>query len=113
MIVTVRLLAFREGDLRSVQIPDALDRVKHVGPDAEAGKINFILERVFFYGQNDHQPQELPSVSMGDVAELWGKHYLCCSWGWKELSEQEYQDYLKLTREQRMGVYMSLSSLAE
>lgn len=57
----VHLLAFGRGAIRQVEVPG--DQV-FINPGIEA------LDAIFHYGQNDHQPQNLPSVSIGDVIEL-------------------------------------------
>ena len=44
-----------------------------------------VLEKIFYYGQNDFQPKQSPSVSVGDVAVVNDKYYLCESFGWKEI----------------------------
>lgn len=96
MIVRVLQYAFGEGEVREVQLPE---NPQGVASDTAAA----VLEEVFYWGQNDHQNvADRYSVSMGDVAELWGKHYLCCSVGWKELSESGYEAYKKLSREGRL-----------
>ena len=47
-----------------------------------------LLELVFRYGQNDVQPQQKPSVSVGDVAILTdGTRWLCEPYGWAHLDE--------------------------
>lgn len=56
MDVRVFLLAFKPGTVRTVRIPDTT-------PESQ------LLETVFYYGQNDVQPQPMPSVSMGDIIE--------------------------------------------
>lgn len=36
---------------------------------------------------------KLPSLSSGDVVTLKGKHYLCASAGWKELTPEQYAEF--------------------
>lgn len=96
MIVKVHLLALgRYGEYREVDI-------KLVEEFWRSEPVEDILPEVFFWGQNDHQEQPKPSVSMGDVAELWGKYWLCCSVGWKELSRDEWLNYLGMSNLERM-----------
>jgi len=82
MLIRVYLTASRhtpheEGIIRSVDIPD------HT---SERG----LLEATFYWGQNDFQPQRLPSVSVGDVIELPnGNYYRVAAMGFKRLAEDE------------------------
>ena len=76
MFVNVHLLAFTEGTVRRVKVPLEKDLW-------EKQPVDSTLDDVFYWGQNDHQEMEMPSVSMGDVAELFGRRWLCCSVGWQ------------------------------
>lgn len=63
--VPVRLLAFSfdpEGAVRWVRVP----RTEWDGVTEDTAR----CELVFYYGQNDHQPKQQRSVSVGDVIEL-------------------------------------------
>lgn len=92
MIIRVRLLAFREtGTIREVTIPDA----------EMTGDVAAKLERVFYWGQNDFQPLPCCSVSVGDVAELDGRYYICRPAGWAEISQAELTAYEALSRRDR------------
>lgn len=96
MLVNVMLLGYGEGQLRPVNIPD---EEKPEGMDTLQ-----LLERVFYWGQNDFQP--LPdrySVSVGDVALLNGQFWVVRPMGWAELTPAEFQAYL--TMEQRDRVW--------
>lgn len=96
MIVSVHMLAFQEGNLRPVVIP--VDH-KPNEPLPQSIPIREMLEMVFHYGQNDIQPcNGCCSVSMGDVAQIGDKFYLCCPVGWRELSEEEFQSYKNMDR---------------
>lgn len=62
MNVKVYMIANCEpGTIRTVSVPD---------DQAHQGGAESLLELVFQYGQNDFQPQKMPSVSVGDVIEL-------------------------------------------
>jgi hypothetical protein len=90
MLVKVHMLAFgEENEVRFVEI----------GP-AEYN-ISSLLEQVFHWGQNDFQPQQHPSVSVGDVAEVDGKFYLCKAMGWKELDKLDLIAYRAIPRRDR------------
>lgn len=89
----VQLLAWTDGEIRKVNVPqNDVDNA----PDDLA-----ILERIFYYGQNDFQPQQLPSVSVGDVATVNNKNYLCRPLGWREIPDDELAKYKELPRRDR------------
>jgi hypothetical protein len=84
-----------EGELRPVQVPN--DEIKECYGDTKE-----ILELVYHWGQNENQNvQKRCSVSVGDVAHLYGKFFVCGRFGWKELTPQQYQDYEKIERRDR------------
>lgn len=93
MIFKVRMLAFENlGTIREVEVPDSeLQGLPTIG----------VLEKVYHYGQNDVQPQECCSVSMGDVAEVNGKLYICQSAGWAKISTEDFNEYASLDRRAR------------
>jgi len=79
MTVLVELRAFRNEDgseLRSVEVPNILIEKETTVID--------ILEHVFKYGQNDFQPKNQRSVSVGDVVRLYGKRWEVDMFGFKE-----------------------------
>lgn len=45
------------------------------------------LELVFEFGQNDFQPMQSPSVSVGDVAVIGDKFYVCEPFCWSLIEE--------------------------
>jgi len=84
MIVEVEMLAFgRPGEVRKVIIPN--DRLCEEDIRDNRVSIEQALDVVFELGQNDFQPQQHPSVSMGDVVKLNNERYLCCAIGWQKL----------------------------
>lgn len=75
--IEVEMLAFAGGKIREVDVPqEAWDKATS---DEQR------LELVFYWGQNDFQPKQIPSVSVGDVARLDGKRWECSMLGWKEV----------------------------
>lgn len=91
MIVPVHMLAFQENVTRLV---DVHDHWLHLADSRKK-----LLELVYYYGQNDVQPvNDCCSVSMGDVAVVEGKYFLCCPVGWRELSEEEFRAYKATNR---------------
>ena len=96
MEIEVKMLAFMEGEIRTVTIPDdewqsacEVDAVNRSGsPDAA-------LETVFHYGQNDIQPiQARASVSVGDVAQVDGKFFRVDSFGFSAMNAADMEGYL-------------------
>jgi hypothetical protein len=76
----VELNMFCQGAIRIVRVP------KH-----EIGNVSYIedLNAIWYWGQNDHQPQRIPSISMGDVIRLRGERYLILAAGYRRLKEGE------------------------
>jgi hypothetical protein len=90
--ISVHMLAFADkGDktkIRPVEIP--ADHVAGgIGPDDEE-YLDMVLEQVFKFGQNDFQPRPMPSVSVGDVAEIGDRLFMVMPMGWHEISKKEY-----------------------
>jgi hypothetical protein len=104
MIFKVRMLAFGDpGDVREVDVPDEeLSR-----KTTKTTQQNFVLELIFKYGQNDFQPQQMPSVSMGDVIEYEGKFFAVCALGFRRLIKLE--DYEALTQWGRQSACMNFN----
>lgn len=89
------MLAFEDdGVVRQVEVPD--DKVILTKSHIE------LLELIFYYGQNDFQPQQVCSVSMGDVVELDDKIYRCEAVGWKEITPEQLKEYEALDRRDRV-----------
>lgn len=75
--VEVEMSAFMGPDvIRPVDVP--MD--EFLGAD-EAGQ----LELVFLYGQNDFQPKQFCSVSVGDVVRLNGRRFKVAGLGFEEV----------------------------
>lgn len=96
----VLMFAFKEGEVREVEVP--LEEVN------ACKSTDDLLERIFYYGQNDFQPRHMPSVSMGDVIQLdsdlvGGKrNYICLATGWKEMTSKELVEYATVPRRDRV-----------
>lgn len=86
--IKVELLAFEDGKTRMVNIP--------FEPRPEE-----ILTWTYHYGQNDHQPLEMPSVSAGDIIHLDGHIHLILKIGFKEIDNAKYIEYKNLPRRER------------
>jgi len=75
MIIEVEMLAFgKPGEIREVEVPLT-----------ENASVDEVLEAAFHYGQNDFQPKNHPSVSVGDVVRVGKDRYRCCPIGWEKI----------------------------
>lgn len=94
--VRVEMLAFcpDPDTYRLVAIPS------EVQEGVEPGSPQF-LELVYYYGQNEFQPREMPSVSMGDVVHYQDRYFLVAVCGFKELTPAELREYRKVERVDR------------
>ena len=90
--VEVEMLAFGKGDMRPVDVPAA---------EFDGKDLMEQLEQVFYYGQNDFQPKEFPSVSVGDVVHLNGKKYICRMMGFAAITDEDYASHKALDRRDR------------
>lgn len=88
MIFKVEMLAFgKPGEIRMVEVPFCEEDILE----------NRITEQdclgtIFHYGQNDFQPKEHPSVSVGDVIHFNGKTYTVDFYGFSEIAEDQLED---------------------
>lgn len=93
MIFEVEMLAFGEpGEIRRVDVPD-----EHANQE----DIHNVLEGVFYWGQNDFQPQQHPSVSAGDVIRCRGENWLVAGVGFKKLTDEQLTQYRGVERRDR------------
>lgn len=93
MIIEVEMLAFGQpGEVRKVNVPD--DKCLNTDPEN-------ILEAVFYYGQNDFQPQNHPSVSAGDVIRWNNENHLVAGMGFKKLTDEQLNEYRSLDQNDR------------
>jgi hypothetical protein len=82
----VHLLAFSNGKLREVELPHEVE------PS---------LEQIYKYGQNDFQPQQLPSVSVGDVVQFENKLFVALPVGFKEVTIEEFNECVEVPQRER------------
>jgi hypothetical protein len=95
MVYEVEMWAFMEGAVRKVTIEGKTDLyADELVPQ--------LLEEIFYWGQNEVQPLEMPSVSVGDVARMGDDRWLCCSVGWKKLTHEEYVAYTRMSQVERV-----------
>jgi hypothetical protein len=113
--IPVRMLCYTHGDttVRPVEIPD----------DVEVTREN-VLDRVFFYGQNDFAEgpnaeklkQTICSVSVGDVVELpdafGGGNYIVAPFGFVKLTDEQYEAYRLTPRRDRFEAVYNIAELA-
>ena len=93
MKYTVHMLAFHEPPVeRTVDVPD-----NEIVQDTD-----HILERIFYYGQNDFQPvADTCSVSVGDVVVLDDTLQMVAPCGFKEITEEQMEKIKQLPRQDR------------
>lgn len=103
-IYRVFMLAFRQGEIRTVRVPET---------EVFGKKTERILDRVFYWGQNDFQPQMMPSVSVGDVIEIrteigpgswFNEYWMVEDFGFRKMARHEFHIYSEMTREERWAV---------
>lgn len=101
----VELLAHgKEGEVREVEFDNV-----YATSDLEATR-NLTLRLIFEHGQNERQPQDHPSVSVGDVIRLGEDRYLVLPSGFKRLSQAAYERYKAIPRDQRaVRCYLDLA----
>jgi len=86
------MLAFGEpGEIREVEIDSP-----EVGEE-----LDVTLERIFHNGQNDFQPQQHPSVSVGDVVHYGGRTFLVAGMGFEEISLEKLKEWRNIPRRER------------
>jgi hypothetical protein len=87
MEILVHMFAFAEPNDRSKIRKVFIDDTK-----AEYASQDELLEAVFHYGQNDFQPQQIPSVSVGDVIQQNNKYFMVKSLGFEEISKEQFDN---------------------
>lgn len=80
-IIQVQQFKFNDGQYRNVEVPtsEITDNVMET------------LEKVYHYGQNLFQPQDKPSVSVGDVINYDRKYYMVAGFGFKQIKSEMYE----------------------
>ena len=92
MNIRVHMLAFGDpGEIRMVEVPD----------DRWTDNNEKNLDIVFQYGQNDFQPQNHPSVSVGDIIELDNQFFMVRPIGFLGLTHDQYMEYTGKDRRDR------------
>lgn len=81
----VELNFFMPGTIRVVTVPR-----EQIREALKQNRISEVLDQIWKYGQNDFQPQELPSVSMGDVIRFKDERFMVMSLGFKKLKPGEF-----------------------
>lgn len=97
MIVQVELLANNPPEWDNPRLVDVPDEEI----DSEIDPVGHLLSLIFHYGQNDIQQRNCCSVSVGDVAHVDGRFFLCQPFGWKEITEKELEEYRTIPQRDR------------
>jgi len=93
MKINVELWGFGDGKVREVNIPDSTPH-------------DYVLEEVFYWGQNDFQPVKgCYSVSVGDIICWNDKKIMVMAVGFEELSDTDYQEYTALPDAERRQMW--------
>lgn len=85
----VEMVAFKSQDygygIRTVVVPDG----------ELTGVTDNDLGRIYYWGQNDFQSQQIPSVSVGDVIRYDKRRYLVKTVGFEEVGLDEKGGFLR------------------
>lgn len=63
-------------------LTSGIDRAIDVPDDELTGDLDHDLEQIFYWGQNEFQPRNCPSLSVGDVVKYLDKRWKCEGTGW-------------------------------
>ena len=97
MKFNVHMLAFEETyRIRRVEVP----KEKMIELSIN-GTIDDLLGLIFYYGQNDFQPQKCCSVSAGDVIEVSNKLYMILRMGFLPITTEQMSTYKACDRRKR------------
>lgn len=99
MLVFVYL--FSSTDMGDVRVVEISDHWKGVDDYAVFGAI-------WKYGQNDFQPKEMPSVSMGDVIQWKGEYFLIGSCNYIKIDVSFLMNYMAMNRRDRLDHALNL-----
>ena len=69
---------FNDGKTRIVEVPTSYP--------SETTEV--ILNSVFHFGQNDFQPKDSPSVSVGDVIEVGNEKHIVKNFGFEKITDE-------------------------
>lgn len=102
MKVRVEMLAFCEdGTFREVQIPQI-----YINRTTDTQKV---LDLVFEFGQNEKQPMNCPSVSIGDVIHYAGEYWLVRPLGFEQIWDTQLEQYRSIPRIDRQFVDVAVN----
>lgn len=90
----VEQMMFNKGKVRMVDVPYI----------ALLGEVDYDLNKIFQYGQNEIQPKNAPSLSVCDIIE-WpnGDKYIIKGMGFEKLTEEMYQKFQEILRISLIG----------
>lgn len=80
-IIQVQQFRFNDGQYRNVEVPTS-----EITSDVFS-----VLDLVFHYGQNMFQPQNAPSVSVGDVINYDRRYFIVAGFGFTEIKSETYE----------------------
>lgn len=89
MDIKVYMLAFgKPGEIRTVVVPN----------DEWTADTDKNLGLVFYYGQNDFQPQNHPSVSVNDVIQIGDGYWVVRPIGFMGFTPEQFSEYVATPR---------------
>lgn len=80
-IIQVQQFRFNDGQYRNVEVPTS----------EITECVNSVLDLVYHYGQNMFQPQDSPSVSVGDVINYNGQYFVVADFGFTKIKSETYE----------------------
>jgi hypothetical protein len=93
MKFNVHLTAFTDtGQIRQVEVPDKECK----------GNTESVLNRIYWHGQNEAQPQKIRSVSAGDAIEYQNHLHLILLTGFLKISKKQLDNFTKLNPAQKI-----------
>lgn len=103
MLIDVEMLAFMDGEVRTVDVPDyEWQEACKLDAEMRTGMPNAALGQVFWYGQNEMQNVPgMCSVSVGDVAIVDGQFFRVDSIGFSHMGEPELVRYIAIPQRDR------------
>ena len=80
-------------------------------PEAECkGNTDFVLNRIFYHGQNEIHPQKVRSVSAGDAIAYQNNLYLILLAGFHKISKIQLDKFAKLNPAQKMKYLIKMEN---
>jgi len=79
-----RNLGYNNSGLRYVDVPDIDVPGKHMFHNNKSAEMS-LLERVWYFGQNDFQPKQQRSLMVDDVIRIYERRFVIDNFGFTEV----------------------------